>query len=165
MEELTNEVGAPAKTTAFIGLGSNVGVRDQMLEDAVRLLQRDGATAVVAMSRIRETDPVGYVNQPRFLNAVARVETTLSAHELLHRLLAIETALGRKRDIRWGPRTIDLDLLVYGNDVIEDADLSVPHPRIAERRFVLEPLADLAPDLEIPRLGRVTALLAANEPP
>ena len=114
------------------------------------------------MSSFRETDPVEVVDQPRFLNGAVEAETTLSARELLERLLAIERELGRKRteETRWGPRTIDLDLLLYGDAIVEEPGLVVPHPRLAERRFALEPLAELDPGLEIPGIGSVRALLA-----
>lgn len=118
--------------------------------------------AVVACSTFRETDPVGVVDQPRFLNGAAAVDTELSPQELLEALLAIERRLGRVRDgTRWGPRTIDLDLLLYGDDVLDEPGLRVPHPRLHERRFVLEPLAELDPGLVVPRTGRVSELLAA----
>ena len=117
-----------------------------------------------AVSSFRETDPVGIVEQPKFLNAAAAVETTLSARALLGRLLAIETTLGRTREgPKFGPRTIDLDLLLYGDDVIDEPGLEVPHPRLAERRFALEPLAELDPELVVPGRGPVTALLAGLE--
>ena len=119
---------------------------------------------VVAVSTFRETDPVGYEDQPRFVNAVVALETELGPRELLEQLLAVERALGRTRDgPRYGPRTIDLDLLVYGDDAFDEPGLHVPHPRLAERRFVLEPLFELAPDLVIPGAGPVSALLAGLE--
>ena len=113
---------------------------------------------------MRETDPVGFVEQPRFLNAAVRVRTELSPRALLERLLEIERQLGRTRDgPRYGPRTIDLDLLVYDDAVVDEPGLTVPHPRLAERRFVLEPLADLDPALFVPCRGTVADLLAALE--
>jgi 2-amino-4-hydroxy-6-hydroxymethyldihydropteridine diphosphokinase len=116
----------------------------------------------VAVSTIRETDPVGYENQPRFLNGAAVVDTELAPRELLERLLEIERRLGRVRadGPRYGPRTIDLDLLLYGDETVDEPGLVVPHPRLAERRFALEPLAELDPELEIPGHGPVRALLA-----
>jgi 2-amino-4-hydroxy-6-hydroxymethyldihydropteridine diphosphokinase len=114
------------------------------------------------VSSFRDTEPVGVVDQPRFLNAAAEIDTVLSPHELLDVLLAIERRLGRVRDgSRWRPRTIDLDLLLYGNDVVDEPGLRVPHPRLQERRFVLEPLAELDPELTVPGAGRVLDLLAA----
>lgn len=114
------------------------------------------------MSRFRETEPVGITDQPRFLNGAAEVETDLGARELLDALLEVERSLGRDRARvpPGGPRTVDLDLLLYGNAVIAEPGLEVPHPRLAERRFVLEPLTELDPELEIPGKGRVQALLA-----
>jgi 2-amino-4-hydroxy-6-hydroxymethyldihydropteridine diphosphokinase len=115
---------------------------------------------VVAVSTFRETDPVGVLDQPRFLNGVAAVETTLRPRELLDALLGIERDLGRVRDgTRWGPRTIDLDLLVYGNEVVDEPGLRLPHPRLHERRFALEPLAELDPELVIPGAGKVSDVL------
>jgi 2-amino-4-hydroxy-6-hydroxymethyldihydropteridine diphosphokinase len=119
---------------------------------------------VVAVSTFRETDPIGYEDQPRFLNAVVALETELGSRELLDRLLAVELELGRRRDgPRFGPRTIDLDLLVYGDESFDEPGLHVPHARLAERRFVLEPLFELDPDLVIPGMGPVSALLAGLE--
>jgi 2-amino-4-hydroxy-6-hydroxymethyldihydropteridine diphosphokinase len=116
---------------------------------------------VRAVSSFRETDPVGYLEQPAFLNGAAAVETELPARELLAAMLEIERRLGRTRDgPPLGPRTIDLDLLVYGDEALAEAGLQVPHPRLHERRFALEPLAEVAPGLEIPGRGRVEALLA-----
>jgi 2-amino-4-hydroxy-6-hydroxymethyldihydropteridine diphosphokinase len=111
---------------------------------------------------MRETEPWGLADQPPFLNAAARLQTTLGAGELLGELLAVERELGRTREgPRWGPRTIDLDLLLYGDETIDEPGLTVPHPRLHERRFVLEPLADLDPRLVIPRRGPLDTLLAA----
>ena len=140
-----------------IGLGSNLGDREAALRSALDLLGDD----VVAVSSFRETDPVGYLDQPRFVNAAAALETELEPRAMLDRLLEVERELGRTRDgPRFGPRTIDLDLLLYGDRVIDEPGLVVPHPRLAERRFVLEPLAELDPDLVVPGLGRVSDLLA-----
>jgi len=142
---------------AYIGLGSNLGDREAALRSALELLGDD----VVAVSSFRETDPIGYLDQPRFLNAAAAVETALEPRAVLDRLLEVERELGRTRDgARFGPRTIDLDLLLYGDRVIDEPGLVVPHPRLADRRFVLEPLAELDPDLVVPGLGRVSDLLA-----
>jgi 2-amino-4-hydroxy-6-hydroxymethyldihydropteridine diphosphokinase len=118
----------------------------------------------VARSSVRETDPVGFADQPKFLNAVAELRTDLSPRELLERLLAIERELGRERarERRWGPRLIDLDLLLYGGEVIDEPGLTVPHPRLAERRFVLEPLAEIAPGLRLPDGRAVRELLVGS---
>ena len=147
---------------AYIGLGANVGPREETLRRAVALLAGEEGVEVVGVSTLQETEPVGVVDQPRFLNGAMAVETTLSARELLDVLLRTERTLGRVRDgTRWGPRTVDLDLLVYADEVVDEPGLRVPHPRIHERRFVLEPLAELDPELEIPELGRVSEVLAA----
>jgi 2-amino-4-hydroxy-6-hydroxymethyldihydropteridine diphosphokinase len=142
-------------TVAYVGLGANLGEREETIRAAVAELPD-----VVAVSPLRETDPVGVTDQPQFLNGVAALETELAPHELLDVLLAVERRLGRERRERWGPRTIDLDLLLYGDEVIDEDGLKIPHPRQSERRFVLEPLADLAPQLVVPGLGRVEDLLA-----
>jgi 2-amino-4-hydroxy-6-hydroxymethyldihydropteridine diphosphokinase len=148
-------------TRAYVGLGSNLGDRERNLRSALGLLDAEDVR-VLAISRFRETDPVGYVDQPRFLNGAALVETDLSAPELLERLLTVERSLGRERTgPRFGPRTIDLDLLLYGDETIDQPGLTVPHPRLAERRFVLEPLAELEPDLALPDGRRVRDLLTS----
>jgi 2-amino-4-hydroxy-6-hydroxymethyldihydropteridine diphosphokinase len=145
---------------AFVGLGANLGRREDSLRRAVELLGAEDGVEVVALSRFRETDPVGVEDQPRFLNAAVLLETTLLPRELLDALLRIERELGRVRDgTRWGPRVIDLDLLAYGTEVVDEPGLRVPHPRLHQRRFALEPLAELDPDLEIPGRGRVSELL------
>ena len=148
--------------TSYIGLGSNLGDREGFLRRALELLRVEPEIDVTAVSSVRETDPVGLVDQPRFLNAVARVETDLAPRELLDRMLAAERELGRRRDgPRFGPRTVDLDLLLYGDEEIDEPGLIVPHPRLAERRFVLEPLHELDPGLVVPGRGRVSDLLSA----
>jgi len=146
--------------TAFVGIGSNLGDREDNLRLAVELLSAEDGVEVTAVYEIRETEPVGPVEQGPFLNGAVRLETELGPRELLERLLAVEQRLGRVREERWGPRTIDLDLLLYGDEVIDERGLTVPHPRLGERRFVLEPLADLAPTLVVPGLGGVEELLA-----
>ena len=117
---------------------------------------------MLAVSSVRETEPVGHAEQGHFLNAAVKLETALPPDALLDLLLAIERDLGRVREgRRFGPRTLDLDLLLYGDEQLDSADLTVPHPRLAERAFVLEPLAELEPGLEIPGRGPVETLLAA----
>jgi 2-amino-4-hydroxy-6-hydroxymethyldihydropteridine diphosphokinase len=148
-------------TAAYVGLGANLGPREVTLLRAVDLLAETTGVEVLAVSQLRETDPVGVVDQPVFLNGAAAIETSLPPRRLLDRLLQIEQELGRVRDERWGPRTIDLDLLVYGDREIDEPGLHVPHPRLHERRFALEPLAELDPQLRIPGLGSVSAALAA----
>jgi 2-amino-4-hydroxy-6-hydroxymethyldihydropteridine diphosphokinase len=135
-----------------------------MLRAAIELLRADRRLDVVEVSSFRETDPVDYLDQPRFVNAAAAVETSLGARELLELLLATERELGRKRTgPRFGPRTIDLDLLLYGDEMIDEPGVRVPHPRLHERRFALEPLAELDPGLVVPGRGPVPALLAGLE--
>jgi 2-amino-4-hydroxy-6-hydroxymethyldihydropteridine diphosphokinase len=141
--------------TAYVGIGANLGDREATIAAALEQLP-----GLVAVSALRETDPVGVLDQPRFLNCAAALETELSPRALLEELLAIEQRLGRERRERWGPRTIDLDLLLYGDEVVDEPGLTVPHPRLHERRFVLEPLAELDAGLVVPGRGPVTALLA-----
>ena len=142
-------------TLAYVGLGSNLGDRE------ATLLRAADAIDAVRLSPVIETEPWGYTDQPRFLNAVAELETELSPRELLELLLDVERRLGRTREgRRYGPRTIDLDLLLYGDEVIDEPGLQVPHPRLEERRFVLEPLAELVPELKIPGNGTIHEALA-----
>ena len=147
-------------TTAFVGIGSNLGDRETNLGQAIELLSAEDGIEVVAVSEIRETDPVGPVQQGQFLNGAVKVDTSLGPRQLLDRLLSLENRLGRVRSERWGPRTIDLDLLLYGGERVDEPGLTVPHPRLHERRFALEPLLDLDPALEIPGLGPISTLLA-----
>jgi 2-amino-4-hydroxy-6-hydroxymethyldihydropteridine diphosphokinase len=147
---------------AFVGLGSNLGDRERTLRRAVEELGRLPGTEVCGVSSFRDTAPVGYVDQPRFLNGAVEVETQLGARELLEQLLRIERELGRDRaqSPPQGPRTLDLDLLLYGEERIQAPGLEVPHPRLHERRFVLEPLFQLDPGLFLPGRGSVQALLS-----
>jgi 2-amino-4-hydroxy-6-hydroxymethyldihydropteridine diphosphokinase len=142
-------------TTAYVGLGANLGDREAAVRRAAELL------GAVRLSTLIETEPWGYTDQPRFVNAVAELETDEPPRELLERLLRVEREFGRTRDgPRYGPRTIDLDLLVYGDEQLEEPGLVVPHPRLHDRSFVLEPLAELAPELVVPGQGPVKALLS-----
>jgi 2-amino-4-hydroxy-6-hydroxymethyldihydropteridine diphosphokinase len=147
-------------SVAYVGLGSNLGDREASIREAAELI---GARR---LSRIIETEPWGNEEQPKFLNAVAEVETELEPRALLDLLLEVESRLGRERDgTHWGPRTIDLDLLLYGDRVLDEPGLTVPHPFLHDRLFVLEPLAELAPGATIPGPGgksatAVSALLA-----
>ena len=148
-------------TRAFVGLGANLGDREGTLRSAVDALGAEAGVEVVAVSTLRETEPVGVGEQPLYLNGAAELETTLTARELLDRLLAVEQRFGRVRSPgEHGPRTLDLDLLLYGDGVIDEPGLTVPHPRLHERRFVLEPLAELAPALVVPERGDVESLLS-----
>jgi 2-amino-4-hydroxy-6-hydroxymethyldihydropteridine diphosphokinase len=148
-------------TLAYVALGANLGPREITLLRAVDLLAETEGIHVQAVSQLRETEPMGVVEQPPFLNGAVAVETSLPPRELLERLLEVERTLGRVRDVRWGPRFVDLDLLVYGDQQIDEPGLRVPHPRLHERRFALEPLAELDPELTIPGIGRVVDALAA----
>ena len=130
---------------AFIGLGSNLGEREAMIRMALDDLARLPFTLLVRASSLYDTEPAGEVDQPNFLNAVAQIDTELTARQLLWNLQLIEKRLGRARSQRWGPRTIDLDLLLYGSLVVDEPDLKVPHPEIAKRSFVLVPLVELDP--------------------
>jgi 2-amino-4-hydroxy-6-hydroxymethyldihydropteridine diphosphokinase len=146
---------------AYVGLGANLGPREATLLRAVDLLSAEPGIEVLELSTFRETEPVGVVDQPSFVNGALALETGLSPRELLDALLRVERELGRVRDgERWGPRMIDLDLLVYGDEVVDEPGLSVPHPRLHERRFALEPLAEIEPELEVPGRGSVSKLLA-----
>lgn len=144
-------------TRAYVGLGANLGERRRTVREAAR---RIGARR---LSEIRETEPWGYADQPPFLNAVAEVDTELGARELLDFLLEVERGLGRERGTgpRYGPRAIDLDLLLFGPAVIDEPGLTVPHARLHERRFALEPLVELDAGLVVPGRGTVAELLAA----
>jgi 2-amino-4-hydroxy-6-hydroxymethyldihydropteridine diphosphokinase len=151
-------------TRAYVGLGANLGDRGATIRRALELLGAEPGIEVVAVSTLRETEPVGYADQPSFLNGAAALETDLSARALLDRLLAVEQELGRVRGVgpRFGPRTIDLDLLLYGAEVVDEPGLSVPHPRLAGRRFALEPLYELDPGLSLPDGRRVRDLLGSQ---
>jgi 2-amino-4-hydroxy-6-hydroxymethyldihydropteridine diphosphokinase len=142
---------------AYIGVGANLGDREATIREAVRLLGPE----VVAVSRLRETPPWGYADQPAFLNGAILLETALQPRALLERLLEVERELGRTREgPRYGPRTIDLDLLLYEGVEVDEPGLQVPHPRLHERAFALEPLLDLDPELELPGRGQLADLLA-----
>jgi 2-amino-4-hydroxy-6-hydroxymethyldihydropteridine diphosphokinase len=149
---------------AYVGLGANLGDREATLERAVELLEQRPGVEVVAVSSFRETDPVGYLDQPRFLNGAVAIETSLAPADLLDELLAVEQELGRVREgPRYGPRTVDLDLLLVDGLVLDEPGLTVPHPRLHERAFALEPLAELDPALVVPGRGPVSQLLQQLE--
>lgn len=138
---------------AFIGLGSNLGEREDNIRAALEAIAELPDTDLVRVSSLYDTEPVGEVDQPNFLNAAVMVDTELDPRTLLWNLMLIEKRLGRVRTQRWGPRTIDLDLLLYGEELIEDDDLRVPHPEIIRRSFVLVPLVELEPRLVHPGTG------------
>lgn len=147
-------------TRAYVGLGANLGDRERTLRAAVDALAAADGVEVVALSALRETEPVGVGAQPRFLNGTVALDTTLPARRLLDLLLSTEQRFGRVRvPGEHGPRTLDLDLLLYGDERIVEPGLTLPHPRLHERRFVLEPLAELAPGLVVPGRGDVESLL------
>jgi 2-amino-4-hydroxy-6-hydroxymethyldihydropteridine diphosphokinase len=152
-------------TRAYVGVGANLGDRERTIREALAALGARPGIAVVGVSTLRETDPVGYVDQPRFLNGAVALETQLAPRELLDALLDVERELGRVRGEgpRFGPRRIDLDLLLHGDVVVDEPGLVVPHPRLHERRFALEPLADLDPALVVPGRGAVEDLIARLE--
>jgi len=141
----------------YVGIGSNLGDREVNIRQAVDQLAELPQTRLVRLSSLYDSDPVGGPEQPPFLNAVAMLETDLSPRQLLWNLNLIESRLGRVRAERWGPRTIDLDILFYGNLVVDEPDLTLPHPEIENRAFVLIPLNELDPFLPHPRTGRVVS--------
>lgn len=144
-------------TTAYIGLGSNIGDRRGTCLQALELLGRAGR--VKKVSSFYRTEPVGHRDQEDFVNAVAELETGLSPEQLLTACRAIEDQLGRRRSVHWGPRTIDLDILLYGDQVVESANLTIPHPFMTSRGFVLVPLCEIAPQVVHPILNKTAAIL------
>jgi 2-amino-4-hydroxy-6-hydroxymethyldihydropteridine diphosphokinase len=140
------------KNTAYLSLGSNVGNREKYLKEAIKLLNQHHDIDVMKVSSIYETEPVGFTEQGEFLNLVLEINTSLSAETLLHQCLQVEKDLGREREFRWGPRIIDLDILLYNQENIETEKLIVPHPRMHERAFVLVPLAELSQTIKHPKL-------------
>jgi 2-amino-4-hydroxy-6-hydroxymethyldihydropteridine diphosphokinase len=154
-----------ALIVAYVALGSNLGDRELSLDKALDLLSRMPGVKVTAVSNFIDNPAVGGPpDSPPFLNAVAEIETTLSPDELLQRLLDLEKQMGRVRRERWGPRMIDLDLLFYGDQSISNDDLTIPHPRLHERRFVLQPLMEIAPQFMHPALNKTVSQLLAELP-
>ena len=145
----------PGNGTVYLGIGSNLGDRLATLQQAVDLLHAEPGLHVEASSRVWETDPVGGPDQPDFLNVVIRVSTDLTPVQLLAACNRVEAALGRVRDVRWGPRTVDIDILLFGDERVDEPTLTIPHPRMGERAFVLAPLLDLDPDPVLPDGRRV----------
>lgn len=153
----------PSNTLIYLSLGSNLGDRAANLERAIADLPGSGVR-VLRRSSLYETAPVDYLEQPRFLNCVIEGETQLAPRELLGKLQGIESKLGRRKFVPKGPRIIDLDVLFYGSEVIEETGMEIPHPRLARRRFVLVPLAELAPQLRHPVLGMTPSELLGITP-
>ena len=151
-----------SEVTAYLGLGSNLGDREENLRKALSLLGE--SVEIIALSSVYETEPWGYAEQPSFLNLVCGFWTSLSPPELLALVQEVERRLGRVRTIRYGPRTIDVDILLYGDRIVDTPDLQIPHPRIPERAFVLAPFAEIAPDVEHPTLKRPISALLADAP-
>jgi 2-amino-4-hydroxy-6-hydroxymethyldihydropteridine diphosphokinase len=150
--------------TAFIALGSNIGNRYDYLTEAIKQLESHLEIKLVNISSIYETDPLGYEDQDLFLNMVIEVMTSLRADELLDICLKLELTLGRKREIVWGPRTIDLDILLYNQENIETEKLIIPHPRMLERNFVMIPLSEIKPDIIIPNTDKPLEALIKELP-
>lgn len=138
----------------YLGLGSNIGNRENNLKEAINLISQNRNIKVNKISSLYETEPIGFKEQDWFLNMVIEIETSLKPRELLKYLLDVEKRMGRIREIKWGPRIIDIDILIYNEAVIMDEDLKIPHPRICERAFVLIPLIEINPDI---RIGGVLA--------
>ena len=147
---------------AYVGLGANLGDREATIRKAIAVIEATPGISVTRISTLRETEPWGPVEQPAYVNGAIEVETELDPRAVLSVLLYVERGLGRVRTgERWGPRAIDLDLLLYGDQVVDEPGLTLPHPRLYERRFALEPLAELAPGAVVPGRGTASELLAA----
>ncbi len=139
---------------AFLGIGSNVGDKEQNIAKAISLVSRMERTVIEKSSSLYKTEPVGYSDQDWFVNAVIRIKTPMNPNELLTALLAIEQELGRQRGRKWGPRIIDLDILFYDGLILEEDGLTLPHPHLHDRAFVLKPICEIAPDFMHPVLQR-----------
>jgi 2-amino-4-hydroxy-6-hydroxymethyldihydropteridine diphosphokinase len=148
-------------TAVVLALGSNLGDRRDILQGALDAIAGLPGARIAAVSPVYETAPVGGPEQPDYLNAVITADTALPGRAILDRAHGVEEAFGRAREVTWGPRTLDVDLIVYGDEISDDPGLTLPHPRAHERAFVLAPWHDIDPDAEIPGRGRVDELLAA----
>ncbi len=148
-----------SESDALIGFGSNLGDRAHLINQALQALSELPQTSLLKLSSLYETAPVGYLEQGAFLNGVVCIRTALPAETLLQRLLKIENSLGRKRIERWGPRTVDLDILFFGDRIINTVDLVVPHPELVRRLFVLEPLNEIIPNWQHPKLCETVSVL------
>lgn len=147
----------------FLGLGGNIGAPDKAMRAALTALDRRSDTTIVEVSSLYRTPPWGMADQPDFLNAVAHIRTALEPRKLLAVCLEIERTLKRVRTLRWGPRSIDMDILIFGARIIEEEGLSVPHPRMAERAFVLAPLAEIAPEIDVLGQSAMTRLAGLDQ--
>lgn len=139
---------------AYLSLGSNLGNKLRFLKEAISRIEESGKISIGKISSVYETQPVGYENQGWFLNLVAEIKTSLVPQDLLEYTLSVEDQMGRKREVKWGPRNIDIDILLYDNQILRSDHLTLPHPRMHERRFVLLPLAEIAPNLLHPQLKK-----------
>ena len=146
-------------TRAYLGLGSNLGDRMEFLKEALRSIDQQREIEVTNVSSVYETEPIGKVDQPSFLNCVAVIETGLAPRELLEVTSRIELELKREREVRWGPRTIDIDILLFDDLVVDETDLVIPHPRLCERAFAVVPLMELSSDIVIPGVGKASECL------
>ena len=151
------------KLTAYIGIGSNIGDRSGNIDRALNMIRSMQKTEIRRISSLIETDPAGGPPQGKYLNGAIEIATDLSARRLLENLQQIESLMGRTRTIRWGPRIIDLDILLYGNDIIDEEGLVIPHPRMHERLFVLKPLCEIAPEAWHPVLRKIVRDLLESE--
>ncbi len=147
---------------AYIGLGSNIGARETLLKTSIEKLEAGNDMTVTKISPLYETKPVGGPPQPDYINAALEINTQLHPGQLLDRLHEIENDLGRERTVKWGPRTIDLDILLYGNEVVDNERLTIPHPLMHEREFALAPLSEIAPNVEHPILRKTIRELLNN---